>query len=240
MIGLGLAEGITACLFDLDGVLTPTALIHAQAWRRVFDEFLQARSIKTGEAFKPFDDVRDYDEYVDGKPRADGVRSFLESRGITLPEASVDELAERKDGLFAELLHAHGVEAYPGSLSYLRAVRQAGLKTAVVSASKHCTEVLQAAGIQGEFDAQVDGNVTESRRLNGKPAPDTYLEAARMLGAEARLSAVFEDALAGVAAGRAGGFGFVVGVDRAGQAQALREHGADVVVKDLADLLVRQ
>ena len=240
MSSLGLPEGFKACLFDLDGVLTPTALIHAQAWKRVFDEFIQARSIKTGEAFKPFDDVRDYDEYVDGKPRADGVRSFLESRGITLPEASVDELAERKDRLFVELLHAHGVEAYPGSLSYLRAVRQAGLKTAVVSASKHCTEVLRAAGIQGEFDAQVDGNVTESRRLKGKPAPDTYLEAARMLGAEARLSAVFEDALAGVAAGRAGGFGFVVGVDRAGQAQALREHGADVVVKDLADLLVRQ
>jgi len=236
---LGLPEGITACLFDLDGVLTPTALIHAQAWKRVFDEFLQARSIKTGEAFKRFDEVHDYDEYVDGKPRADGVRSFLESRGITLPDASVDELAERKDELFLELLHTHGVEPYPGSLSYLRAVHEAGLKTAVVSASKHCTEVLRAAGIQGEFDAQVDGNVAESRRLNGKPAPDTYLEAARMVGAEARRASVFEDALAGVSAGRAGGFGLVVGVDRAGQAQALREHGADVVVKDLADLLVR-
>ena len=239
MNALGLPEGITACLFDLDGVLTPTALIHAQAWKRVFDEFLQARSIKTGEAFKPFDEVHDYDEYVDGKPRADGVRSFLESRGITLPEASVDELAERKDGLFLELLHTHGVEPYPGSLSYLRAVHEAGLKTAVVSASKHCTEVLRAAGIQDRFDAQVDGKVTESLRLKGKPAPDTYLEGARRLGAEARGSAVFEDALAGVAAGRAGGFGFVVGVARAGQAQALREHGADVVVKDLADLLVR-
>jgi len=237
---LGLPEGVTACLFDLDGVLTPTALVHAQAWKSVFDEFLQARSIQTGEAFKPFDDVRDYDEYVDGKPRADGVRSFLESRGITLPDASVDELAERKDSLFVELLHKQGVEAYPGSLSYLRAVHQAGLKAAVVSASKHCTEVLTAAGIQGEFDAQVDGNVTEARRLKGKPAPDTYLEGARMLGVEASQAAVFEDALAGVAAGRAGGFGFVVGVDRAGQAQALREHGADVVVKDLADLLVRQ
>ena len=239
MNALGLPEGITACLFDLDGVLTPTAAIHAQAWRRMFDEFLQARSTRTGEAFKPFDEVHDYDEYVDGKPRADGVRSFLESRGITLPQASVAELAERKDGLFVELLHRHGVEPYPGSLRYLSAVSEAGLKTAVVSASKHCTEVLRAAGIQGRFDAQVDGSVTESMRLNGKPAPDTYLEAARRLGAEARRSAVFEDALAGVAAGRAGGFGLVVGVDRAGQAQALREHGADVVVKDLGDLLVR-
>jgi len=236
---LGLPEGITACLFDLDGVLTPTALIHAQAWKRVFDEFLQARSVQTGEAFQPFDEVHDYDEYVDGKPRADGVRSFLESRGITLPEASVAELAERKDGLFLELLHTHGVEPYPGSLSYLRAVREAGLKTAVVSASKHCTEVLQAAGLQGRLDAQVDGNVADSQLLKGKPAPDTYLEAARRLGAEPRRSAVFEDALAGVAAGRAGGFGLVVGIDRAGQAQALREHGADVVVKDLADMLAR-
>jgi len=236
---IGLPEGIKACLFDLDGVLTPTALIHAQAWKRVFDEFLEARSIKAGEAFKPFDEVRDYDEYVDGKPRADGVRSFLESRGITLPEASVDQLAERKDELFLDLLHAHGVKPYPGSLNYLRAVHEAALRTAVVSSSKHCTEVLRAAGIQGEFDAQVDGNVAQTSRLNGKPAPDTYLEAARMLGVGAPEAAVFEDALAGVAAGRAGKFGFVVGVDRAGQAQALREHGANVVVKDLADLLAR-
>jgi len=238
-MGLGLAEGITACLFDLDGVLTPTALIHAQAWKHVFDEFLRARSMETGDAFVPFDEVHDYDEYVDGKPRADGVRSFLDSRHVNLPEASVDELAERKDELFLHVLHRQGLEPYPGSLTYLGAVHEAGLKTAVVSASKHCTEVLRAAGIQGRFDAQVDGNVAESRGLNGKPAPDTYLEAARMLGVEPARAAVFEDALAGVAAGRSGGFGLVVGVDRAGQAQALREHGAGVVVKDLADLLER-
>jgi beta-phosphoglucomutase family hydrolase len=235
---LGLPDVIAACLFDLDGVLTPTAAVHAQAWKTMFDDFLRDRSARTGEPFQPFDRVHDYDEYVDGKPRADGVRSFLESRRITLPDASVDELAERKDELFLELIHSRGVAPYPGSVKYLEAVRVAGLKTAVVSASKHCTEVLKAAGIGG-FDAQVDGNVTESRRLKGKPAPDTYLEAARMLGVEAPRAAVFEDALAGVAAGRAGGFGLVVGVDRAGQAQALREHGADVVVHDLAELLVR-
>jgi beta-phosphoglucomutase family hydrolase len=236
---LGLPGGITACLFDLDGVLTPTALIHAQAWKRVFDDFLRVRSVETGEAYKPFDEVHDYDEYVDGKPRADGVRSFLESRRITLPEASVDEVAERKDRLFLQLIQSRGVEPYPGSLTYLRAVRDARLKTAVVSSSKHCTDVLQAAGMHGLLDTQVDGNVAQARRLNGKPAPDTYLEAARMLGVEAAQAAVFEDALAGVAAGRAGSFGFVVGVDRAGQAEALREHGADVVVADLADLLAR-
>jgi beta-phosphoglucomutase family hydrolase len=236
---LGLPEAITACLFDLDGVLTPTALLHAQAWKRVFDDFLRARSVEAGQAFKPFDEVHDYDEYVDGKPRADGVRSFLESRRIAVPEASVDELAEHKDALFLELVRSHGVEPYPGSLAYLRAVRDASLKTAVVSSSKHCTEVLRAAGMQGMLDAQVDGNVAQARRLNGKPAPDTYLEASRRLGVEAPQAAVFEDALAGVAAGRAGSFGFVVGVDRAGQAQALREHGADVVVEDLADLLRR-
>jgi len=239
LTALGLPEGVTACLFDLDGVLTPTALIHAQAWKRVFDDFLRARSVQTGEAFNPFDEVHDYDEYVDGKPRADGVRSFLESRRITLPEASVNKLAERKDALFVELIHSHGVAPYPGSLTYVRAVRAASLKTAVVSSSKNCTEVLRAAGMDGLLDAQVDGNVAQARRLTGKPAPDTYLEAARMLGVEASQAAVFEDALVGVAAGRAGKFGFVVGVDRAGQAQALREHGAEVVVHDLADLLAR-
>jgi beta-phosphoglucomutase family hydrolase len=236
---LGLPDGIAACLFDLDGVLTPTAAIHAQAWKAMFDDYLRTRSTTTGEPFQPFDLVHDYDEYVDGKPRADGVRSFLQSRQITLPEASVDELAERKDQLFLEQMHTHGVKPYPGSLQYLLAVRGARLKTAVVSSSRHCTQVLSAAGLEGIFDAQVDGNVAESRRLEGKPAPDTYLEAARILGVEAAHAAVFEDALAGVAAGRAGGFGLVVGVDRAGQAQALRAHGADVVVHDLAELLVR-
>jgi beta-phosphoglucomutase family hydrolase len=230
---LGLPDGIVACLFDLDGVLTPTAAVHARAWKRTFDEFL-----KTQPGQAPFDEVHDYDEYVDGKPRVDGVRSFLESRHLSLPESAAEELAERKDELFLDLLHTEGVEPYPGSVRFLQAVREAGLKTAVVSSSRHCTEVLKAARIQGMFDAQVDGIVAGARRLRGKPSPDTYLEAARMLGVETAQAAVFEDALAGVAAGRAGGFGLVVGVDRAGQAQALREHGADVVVKDLAELLV--
>lgn len=231
---LGLPDGIGACLFDLDGVLTPTARIHDEAWKRMFDEFLKGQPGQP-----PFDPLHDYDEFVDGKPREDGVRSFLESRGISLDEPHVQELAARKDHIFLELLHTHGVEAYAGSLRYLHAVRGAALKTAVVSSSRHCTEVLRAAGIQELFDAQVDGNVAETRALKGKPAPDTYLEAARMLDVEAPRAAVFEDALAGVAAGRAGSFGFVVGVDRAGQAQPLRAHGADVVVEDLADLLVR-
>jgi beta-phosphoglucomutase family hydrolase len=236
---LGLPDGIAACLFDLDGVLTPTAALHAQAWKSIFDDYLRTRSGTTGERFQPFDQVQDYDEYVDGKPRADGVRSFLESRHITLPGASMDELAERKDKLFLDLIRTDGVGPYPGSVEYLRAVLAAPLKTAVVSSSKHCTQVLRAAGLEGMLEAQVDGNVAETRRLEGKPAPDTYLEAARMLSVQPTRAAVFEDALAGVAAGRAGGFGLVVGVDRAGQAEALREHGADVVVKDLADLLVR-
>ena len=233
MSRLGLPEGISACLFDLDGVLTPTAEVHARAWKRMFDEFL---ATKPGQA--PFDPVRDYDEYVDGKPREDGVRSFLQSRGISLDEPRVQDLAARKDHFFLELIHTQGVQAYPGSFRYLLSVRDAGLKTAVVSSSKHCTEVLKAARIDDMFEAQVDGNVAESRGLRGKPAPDTYLAAAGMLGVEATLAAVFEDALAGVAAGRAGGFGLVVGVDRAGQSQALRQHGADVVVRDLAELMV--
>ncbi len=245
---LGLPDHIRACLFDLDGVLTPTALVHAKAWKRMFDDFLQARAARDGKPYQPFDEVHDYDEYVDGKPRADGVRSFLEARHIALPEGSetdppeaetIHGLGNRKDQIFLELLHTQGVRPYPGSIEYLNAVRRSGLKTAVVSSSKNCSEVLKAAGIHDVFDAQVDGNVAESRGLAGKPAPDTYLAAARMVGVEAAHAAVFEDALAGVAAGRAGHFGMVVGVDRAGQEQALREHGADVVVKDLADLVVR-
>jgi len=231
LTALGLPAGVTACLFDLDGVLTQTAKVHAQAWKRMFDAFLAGQA---GQA--PFDPVHDYDEYVDGKPREDGVRSFLQARGITLDEPQVHELATRKDHIFLELIHTHGVESYPGSIRYLQAVRRAGLKTAVVSSSKNTTEVLKAAGIGG-FDAQVDGNVAEAEHLRGKPAPDTYLAAARKLGLEAARCAVFEDALAGVAAGRAGLFGFVVGVDRAGQAEELEAQGADVVVQDLAELL---
>ena len=244
-ISLGLPPTIAACLFDLDGVLTQTAKVHAEAWKTMFDAFLRQRADRTGETFRPFDDVSDYDEYVDGKPREDGVRSFLTARHISLPEGSEDDppqadtvhgLGYRKDQLFLHLIRTQGVEAYDGSVRYLHSARDAGLKLAVVSSSKNCTEVLRAARLEGLFEAQVDGNVAHAKGLAGKPAPDTYVEAARMLGATPSQSAVYEDALAGVDAGRAGGFGMVIGVDRVGQAAALREHGADVVVKDLADL----
>jgi beta-phosphoglucomutase family hydrolase len=243
---LGLRPNIDACLFDLDGVLTQTAKVHARAWKETFDAFLEERRRKTGEVLQPFDEVVDNDEYGDGKPREEGVRSFLAARHIGLPEGSegdppdaetVHGLANRKDALFLQLIHTHGVEAYEGSVRYVHAARDAQLKLAVVSSSRHCSEVLRAAHIQDLFDAQVDGNVARARGLAGKPAPDTYLEAARMLGTAPRDSAVFEDALAGVQAGRAGGFGMVIGVDRTGQAAALREHGAHIVVNDLAALI---
>jgi beta-phosphoglucomutase family hydrolase len=243
---LGLPPNIEACLFDLDGVLTRTARVHARAWKETFDAFLNERARKTGEEFRPFDEVRDYDEYVDGKPREEGVRSFLAARRISLPEGSENDqpdadsihgLANRKDALFLQLIHTHGVEAFEGSVRYVHAVRAAKLKLAVVTSSRHCSEVLTAAQMQGLFDAQMDGNVADARGLAGKPAPDTYLEAARMLRTAPAVSAVYEDALAGVQAGRAGRFGLVVGVDRSGQAEALRRHGADIVVKDLAELM---
>ena len=244
--GLGLPPGIAACLFDLDGVLTKTAKVHAKAWKTMFDAFLKQRAAETGEPFQPFDDVDDYDLYVDGKPRHDGVRSFLEARHIALPEGAPDDppeatsvygLGNRKDQIFLGLIHSQGVEVYDGSVRYLHAARSAGLKVAVVTSSKNCTEVLRAAKLDGLFDAQVDGNVAEAKRLKGKPDPGTYLAAADMLSVKAKAAAVFEDALAGVEAGRAGGFGIVIGVDRVGQAEALKQHGADIVVKDLADLM---
>lgn len=243
---LGLPAAVTACLFDLDGVLTQTARVHSRAWKSMFDAFLRQRAAAGGGRFKPFDMVADYDEYVDGKPRADGVRSFLASRHIQIPEGddsdppaknTVHGLGNRKDGLFLDLIHRDGVAPYEGSVRYLHAAREAGLRTAVVSSSKNCTEVLKAAKLDGLFDGQVDGKVAQAEHLKGKPAPDTYLRAARILGAHAAEAAVYEDALAGVEAGRAGGFAFVVGVDRAGQAAALRARGADVVVRDLADLM---
>jgi beta-phosphoglucomutase family hydrolase len=245
---LGLPDGIRGCLFDLDGVLTQTAKVHDAAWKEMFDDYLRERSRRTGEPFVPFDPVADYDDYVDGKPRADGTRSFLESRGIHLPEGSDDDppdaetvhgLGNRKNEIVLRKIREDGVEAYPGSVAYLRAVKEAGLPRAVVSSSANCRDVLVAAGIEDMFDARIDGVVAEQQHLRGKPAPDTYLAGAKALGLEPAAAAVFEDALAGVAAGRAGGFGFVVGVDRVGQAEALKEHGADVVVKDLAELLER-
>jgi beta-phosphoglucomutase family hydrolase len=245
---LGLSAGIRACLFDLDGVLTQTAKVHAAAWKRMFDDFLGKRASERREEFVPFDEVGDYEAYVDGKPRYEGVESFLASRSIELPEGSpqdppeaetVHGLGNRKNEIVLEMIRTDGVQAYDGSVGYVRAVRQAGLPTAVVSSSSNCRDVLGAAGIEDLFEAVIDGVVAEHDHLAGKPAPDTFLAAARILGVEVAAAAVFEDALAGVAAGRAGHFGLVVGVDRLGQAQALRDHGADVVVKDLAELLER-
>jgi beta-phosphoglucomutase family hydrolase len=237
---LGLPDAITACLFDLDGVLTKTAEVHARAWKQTFDAFLETR----GE--KPFDLVSDYDEYVDGKPRLDGVRDFLASRGIELAAGSPDDppgaqsvhgLANAKNELVLRLIREEGVDAYDGSVRYLHAARDAGLRRAVVSSSHNCHDVLVAAGIEDLLEVRVDGVVAEERHLKGKPAPETFLEGARMLGVRPEHAAVFEDALAGVQAGRAGGFGCVVGVDRSGQRDALLAHGASVVVDDLAELL---
>ncbi len=245
---LGLPDRITACLFDLDGVLTKTAQVHAVAWQEMFDAYLRERAEKQGEPFVPFDRASDYAQYVDGKPRYEGVQSFLGSRGIELPRGApsdppnaetVDGLGNRKNEIVLRLIHEQGVEAYEGSVRYVRAVAAAGLPRAVVSSSTNCRDVLAAAGIEDLFDARIDGVVAEREHLRGKPAPDTFLAGARALGVPASHGAVFEDALAGVAAGRAGRFGFVVGVDRAGQADALREHGADVVVSDLSELLDR-
>jgi len=243
---LGLPNAIRACLFDLDGVLTQTAKIHAAAWKEMFDAFLRERAAQTGESFEPFDAVADYDEYVDGKPRYDGVRSFLAARGIALPEGTPDDpsdaatvhgLGNRKNELVLAMIERQGVEVYEGSVRYVRAVRDAGLGRAVVTSSANADEVLAAAGIDDLFDVRIDGVVAAREHLEGKPAPDTFLAAARALEVAPDRAAVFEDALAGVAAGRAGRFGLVVGVDRVGQADELREHGADVVVGDLSELL---
>ncbi|GAA2509709.1 HAD family hydrolase [Streptomyces sp. NPDC059506] len=241
--GPGLPAAVRACLFDLDGVLTRTAVAHAAAWKQMFDEFLAGWG--AGDR-RPFDAHHDYDRWVDGRPRADGVRTFLASRGIVLPEGdpgdpperpTVNGLGNRKNVLLLERIRKDGVETYPGSVAYVRAVRDAGLRRAVVSSSANCREILAAAGIEDLFEERVDGLVAARLGLPGKPRPDTFLEAARRLGAAPGEAAVFEDALAGVEAGRAGHFGLVVGVDRTGQEQALREHGADTVVKDLSELM---
>jgi HAD superfamily hydrolase (TIGR01509 family) len=244
----GLPEQIRAALFDLDGVLTPTALIHAAAWAEMFNGFLRDRD---GPGFRPFDEAEDYARYVDGRARADGTRAFLASRRITLPDGSpgdpasadtVEGLSERKDEIFRRHLTEGAVMPYPGSVRYLHAVRAAGLRTAVVSASRHCAQIVAAAGLADQFDTRIDGQVAAGERLHGKPAADTYLAAARRLGVIPGQAAVFEDAIAGVAAGRAGRFGLVVGVDRTDgtghHAEDLRAHGADTVVHDLAELLV--
>lgn len=238
---LGLPKEILACLFDLDGVITKTAVVHAAAWQQTFDEFLHRRD---GEGFRPFTDA-DYNDHVDGRPRADGVRAFLASRGIELPEGSPDDppdsptvqgLGNRKNNLLLEMIRSGGVEAYDGTLRYVEAVRASGLRTAVVSSSTNCRDILRAVGAESLFEVRIDGVVAAERKLPGKPKPDTFLAAARDLGADASQAAVFEDALAGMDAGRSGHFGYVVGVDRVGQGAALRAHGADIVVRDLAEL----
>ncbi|WP_448319616.1 HAD family hydrolase [Streptomyces sp. CO7] len=242
MSDLGLPAQIRACLFDLDGVVTRTAVVHAAAWKETFDTFLRERD---GAGYRPFDSAHDYDEYVDGLPRADGVRSFLASRGITLPEGSPDDppeastvqgLGNRKNDLVLRKIQEGGVEAYETTLDYIRRARAQGLSTAIVSSSKNCLDVLRAVDAVNLFDVRIDGVVATERGLPGKPKPDTFLAAARDLGVEPSEAAVFEDALAGMDAGRAGRFGHVVGVDRVGQADALRAHGADVVVPDLGEL----
>ena len=241
---LGLPAAVVALLFDLDGVLTKTARVHFAAWKQMFDGHLRDRARRLGEPFVPFTQT-DYNEYVDGRPRADGVRAFLASRGIILPEGTPEDPADaetvaglgaRKNPLFLKLVHEHGVEVYPGSVEYVRAARDAGLRLAVVSSSANCREILAAAGIEDLFEQRIDGVVARERGLRGKPAPDTFLEGARALGVEPARAAVFEDATAGVEAGRAGGFGFVVGVDRVGHAEDLLHHGADIVVTDLSEL----
>lgn len=243
---LGLPDDTRACLFDLDGVLTDTASVHATAWKTMFDDFLGKWSREHGVPFRPFDPVTDYGPYVDGKPRLDGTRGFLASRGIELPEGGPDDppdadtiraLSSRKNALVLELIDTNGVDVYPGSVRYLRAARDAGLRTALVSSSANAAQVLEVTGLAGLIDHRVDGVTARERGLPGKPAPDTFLAAAADLGVPPEQAVVFEDALAGVAAGRAGGFGAVIGVDRLDQAGALRAHGASIVVKDLAELL---
>jgi beta-phosphoglucomutase family hydrolase len=238
---LGLPDTVRVCLFDLDGVLTRTATVHFAAWKRTFDEFLQRHDPGQAEFAQ-----LDYNRYVDGKHRADGVRGFLASRGITLPEgspedppdaATVQAIATRKNEMVLHELDEHGVEVYPGSVRYLRAVKEAGLATAVVTASANGEKVIAAGGFADLIDVRVDGLVAARDSLRGKPEPDTFLAGARMLGVEPSAAVVYEDAISGVQAGRAGEFGWVVGVDRVGQADALKAAGADVVVTDLEQLM---
>ncbi|MFC7529545.1 HAD family hydrolase [Actinoplanes sp. GCM10030250] len=245
---LGLPSQVTACLFDLDGVLTQTALVHNAAWKQTFDSFLESLAVRNGTPFVPFDSTTDYHQYVDGRQRADGVRTFLASRGITLPEGDPDDspdretvngVGNRKNLLVLQKIQEGAVQVYPGSVEYLKAAKAAGLRRVVVSASANCKDVLEAAGIADLLEGRVDGVVARELGLPGKPAPDTFLYGAKLLDLAPENCAVFEDAQAGVAAGRAGGFGIVIGVDRVGQAEALRANGADVVVTDLSELLTQ-
>ncbi|TCC08297.1 beta-phosphoglucomutase family hydrolase [Kribbella soli] len=246
---LGLPTGIQACLFDLDGVLTDTAAVHAAAWKEMFDEFLRDYAAQHGIAFQAFDARAEYDAYVDGKPRANGVRDFLTARGITLPEGTADDppsaltvngLGNRKNEAVQRRIRTEGVHVFEGSRRYLQAAEKAGLRRAVVSSSANTREVLDVTGLAQYVEQIVDGVTIRTEGLKGKPAPDTFLAAAKGFGLEPSQAAVYEDALAGVSAGRAGHFGYVIGVDRVGQAADLKSHGADVVVQDLAELMENQ
>jgi beta-phosphoglucomutase family hydrolase len=243
---IGVPIGIVSCLFDLDGVLTSTARLHAKAWKSTFDRFLSSPAAGGRGLQDPFDIAVDYRRYVDGRPRDDGVRSFLESRNISIPEGERDDppgaatvfgLANAKNSLLLDIIKKDGVQAYPGSIRFVQAARDVGLSTAVVSASANAKAVLSMAKISDLFTVVVDGNVAARRGLRGKPQPDTYLAAAGDLGVDPRQAAVFEDALAGIDAGRAGGFGWVVGVNRDDGARELSAHGADLVVSDLSELV---
>jgi len=241
-----LPAALRSCLFDLDGVLVNTVPSHTAAWKQMFDAFLRERARRDGTTFVPFDPDRDYGQYVDGMKREDGVRTFLASRGITLPEGNADDppeaetvhgLGNRKNEALHATIEANGVDVYPGSIEFVRAVRADTLSTVVVSSSANARWILSVAEIDDLFDACIDGTYAAEHQVAGKPAPDMFLAGAEAVGAEPSACAVFEDALAGVEAGRAGNFGIVVGVDRKSQADALLAHGADVVVEDLADLL---
>jgi beta-phosphoglucomutase family hydrolase len=239
-------EEFDAVLFDLDGVITDTANIHAACWKKMFDEYLKERATRTGEAFRPFDLADDYLRYVDGKPRFDGVRNFLQSRGIQLPEGRPDDppgletvcgLGNRKNDMVNAVIETEGVQPYEGSVRLIHQLRDRGFKIAVVTSSQNCTTVLKAAKLDGIFDAQIDGNTIRTQHLAGKPAPDTFLLGAKVLGAEPRRTVVIEDAISGVEDGVNGKVGQVVGVARKGNAEALKQHGADVVVNDLSELV---
>ncbi|MCW2530224.1 MAG: superfamily hydrolase family/beta-phosphoglucomutase family hydrolase [Pseudonocardiales bacterium] len=240
---LGLPDGINVCLFDLDGVLTQTAKVHNAAWKEMFDAFLKARD---GDDFTPFDPVTDYQEYVDGKPRQDGVRDFLKSRGITLPDGHPDDppdaqtvygLGNRKNVELLQKIATDGVEIYEGSLKYLKAAQAAGMRRIVVSSSANTEQVLEVTGLAQYIEGRIDGVTLREQGIKGKPAPDSYIAGAKLAGVEPAQAAVYEDAIAGVQSGRAGQFGYVIGVNRVDQAAALKAAGADIVVDDLADLL---
>src|SRR6516162_4449274 len=239
-------EEYDAVLFDLDGVITNTAEVHAACWKKMFDEYLQNRATQKGEGFRPFDVVTDYRLYVDGKPRFDGVRDFLTSRNIQLPEGGPEDspeaetvggLGNRKNDLVNKIIEGEGVVPYEGSVELIHQLRGQGFKIAVVTSSQNCSAVLKAAKLEGFFNAQVDGNTIHAQHLAGKPAPDTFLMGAKLLGIDPARAIVIEDAISGVEAGRAGNFGLVIGVARKGNADELSHHGADLVVNDLKELV---